>query len=160
RIDRESVDVVERHVTERLASRTLELMRGVDGIVVSDYDKGLLTPALLAEIITSARAAGLRVYIDPKPVHLDSYRGSTAITPNLAEAQAMTLVRGNSHDDAVKMGEKLLSHLHCEAVLLTRGEAGMTLFQRSLPPLQIPSFAREVYDVTGAGDSVISVLAL
>ncbi|MCW8917881.1 MAG: bifunctional D-glycero-beta-D-manno-heptose-7-phosphate kinase/D-glycero-beta-D-manno-heptose 1-phosphate adenylyltransferase HldE [Gammaproteobacteria bacterium] len=125
-------------------------------VVLSDYSKGTLREA--GQLIALARAAGKPVVIDPKGSDFSHYRGATVITPNMHEFEAVV---GHCADDtAVEgKGEVLREKLDLEALLITRSEKGMTLLQRGEAPLHIPTRAREVYDVTGAGDTVVSVLA-
>lgn len=124
-------------------------------VILSDYAKGTLgeAPALIAE----ARAAGLPVLVDPKGTAWSRYRGATVLTPNLAELEA---VAGPCPDAAALQAraDETLAALELQALLVTRGEQGMSLFRAGEPPLHLPAHAREVYDVTGAGDTVISVL--
>ncbi len=127
-----------------------------DLLLLSDYAKGTLRDITL--FIDSARAAGKRVLIDPKGTDFIRYRGATLITPNMSEFEAV--VGGcDSEQQLVQRGAKLLEQLDLEALLVTRGERGMTLLERERPPRHLPTHAREVFDVTGAGDSVIAVLA-
>ncbi len=125
-------------------------------VVLSDYSKGTLREA--ARLIEIARAAGKPVVIDPKGSDFTPYRGATLITPNMHEFEAVV---GHCVDDAevVSKGEVLRAELELDALLITRSEKGMTLLQKGEAPLHIPTRAREVYDVTGAGDTVVSVLA-
>jgi D-beta-D-heptose 7-phosphate kinase/D-beta-D-heptose 1-phosphate adenosyltransferase len=125
-------------------------------VVLSDYSKGTLREA--RQLITLARAAGKPVVVDPKGSDFSPYRGATVITPNMHEFEAVV---GHCVDDAevVTRGEALRASLDLEALLITRSEKGMTLLQKGEAPLHIPTKAREVYDVTGAGDTVVSVLA-
>jgi D-beta-D-heptose 7-phosphate kinase/D-beta-D-heptose 1-phosphate adenosyltransferase len=125
-------------------------------VVLSDYGKGALSS--VSELIRRARAAGKPVLVDPKGVDFGKYRDADLITPNLAEFEAVV---GRCRDEAalVEKGRALLTSLGLGALLITRGEQGMTLLRPDLPPLHLPARAREVYDVTGAGDTVISILA-
>jgi D-beta-D-heptose 7-phosphate kinase/D-beta-D-heptose 1-phosphate adenosyltransferase len=125
-------------------------------VVLSDYSKGTLREA--RQLIELARAAGKPVVIDPKGCDFSPYLGATVITPNMHEFEAVV---GHCADDAevVRKGEALREELQLEALLITRSEKGMTLLQKGEEPLHIPTRAREVYDVTGAGDTVVSVLA-
>ena len=124
--------------------------------VLSDYGKGSLGEA--QELIAAARAAGKPVLVDPKGSDFDKYRNATAITPNLAELEAVV---GQCPDEAaiVAKGEKLRAELGLQTLLVTRGEHGMTLLEAGRPPLHLPTQALEVSDVTGAGDTVIALLA-
>lgn len=125
-------------------------------VVLSDYGKGALRD--VHELIAAARSAGKPVFIDPKGNDFSRYRGATLITPNRSEFEAVV---GTCADDEelVTRGEALRQELEIEALLVTRSEQGMTLLQAGQPPLHMPARAREVFDVTGAGDTVISVLA-
>ena len=125
-------------------------------VVLSDYSKGTLREAV--KLIETARKAGKAVVIDPKGSDFSPYRGATVITPNMSEFEAVV---GHCADDdeVVSKGEALRAELQLEALLITRSEKGMTLLQKDEAPFHIPTKAREVYDVTGAGDTVVSVLA-
>jgi len=127
-----------------------------DVVVLSDYGKGALGAA--QELIRAARTAKVPVLVDPKSRDFGVYRGATIVTPNLAEFEAVV---GGCRDeqDLVGKGNALIAQYEFEALLITRGEHGMTLLRRGSPPQHLPARAREVYDVTGAGDTVISVLA-
>ncbi|NMG37190.1 D-glycero-beta-D-manno-heptose-7-phosphate kinase [Azoarcus sp. TTM-91] len=123
--------------------------------VLSDYGKGTL--AGVAELIATARKAKTPVVVDPKGTDFARYRGATVITPNLSEFEAVV---GHCADDAelVKRGEALRDALALDALLVTRSERGMSLLERGRPPLHLPTRARDVFDVTGAGDTVVAVL--
>ncbi|MDE1888058.1 MAG: D-glycero-beta-D-manno-heptose-7-phosphate kinase, partial [Gammaproteobacteria bacterium] len=125
-------------------------------VILSDYGKGSL--AGVQDLIAAARAAGKPVLVDPKGREFGKYAGASAITPNLAELEAVV---GECADDAaiVSKGEKLRADLGLQALLVTRGERGMTLLEAGRAPLHLPTAALEVSDVTGAGDTVIALLA-
>lgn len=125
-------------------------------VILSDYGKGALNNP--QRLISAARRAGVPVLVDPKGTDFDRYRGATLITPNLSEFEAVV---GHCADDdtLVANARTLISDYDLQAVLVTRSEKGMTLVQRDCEPFHLPARAREVYDVTGAGDTVISVLA-
>jgi len=133
-----------------------ELLGAVDVVVLSDYAKGTLAGA--ASLIRAARAAGKPVLVDPKGQDFGRYRGADLLTPNLSEFEAVV---GHCPDDGglESRARNLVRELHLGALLVTRGERGMSLVPASGPVLHLPAHAREVYDVTGAGDTVISVLA-
>ncbi|WP_258868053.1 bifunctional D-glycero-beta-D-manno-heptose-7-phosphate kinase/D-glycero-beta-D-manno-heptose 1-phosphate adenylyltransferase HldE [Alkalilimnicola ehrlichii] len=132
------------------------LLADVDAVILSDYAKGALQN--IPELIAAARAAGKPVLIDPKQQDFSVYRGATLITPNRHEFErAVGLC--HSQEELVEKGRQLLQSMEWEALLLTRGEEGMTLLQQNAEPLHIPAQAHEVFDVTGAGDTVIAVLA-
>ena len=127
-----------------------------DVVVLSDYGKGTLVA--IEQLIAAARAAGKPVLIDPKVQDFSRYKGATLITPNMAEFE---LVAGHCADEQalIDKSNALLAQHDLEALLVTRGEHGMTLLRRDEPEFHLPTQAREVFDVTGAGDTVISVLA-
>jgi D-beta-D-heptose 7-phosphate kinase/D-beta-D-heptose 1-phosphate adenosyltransferase len=137
---------------EAFAGRLTE----ADVVVLSDYGKGTLTA--VDEMIALCRAAGKRVLVDPKGTDFGKYRNADMITPNLAEFEA---VAGScaGEPELEANGRRLLNRLGLAALLVTRGEQGMSLLRRDENPLHLPARAREVFDVTGAGDTVISVLA-
>jgi len=127
-----------------------------DGVVISDYGKGLLTDEALAALIARGRELGVPVVVDPKNGDYSQYRGATSLTPNQKEAaQACALVIG-SDESLRRAGRTLLERTGAEAVLITRGEHGMALFQQDGAEHHLPTEATTVYDVTGAGDTVIA----
>jgi D-beta-D-heptose 7-phosphate kinase/D-beta-D-heptose 1-phosphate adenosyltransferase len=133
-----------------------EKLGDADAVVLSDYGKGTLRE--IPTLIELARAAGKPVLADPKGIDFDQYRGATLITPNRSEFEA---VAGPCRDEGelVEKGHVMVDRLELDALLITRGEHGMTLLQKDRPARHLPAQAKEVYDVTGAGDTVISVLA-
>ncbi len=128
----------------------------VGAVVLSDYAKGALSD--VQTLITIARDAGVPVLIDPKGTDFERYRGATLLTPNLSEFEAVT---GKCRDvnEIVERGMALMAEYDLSALLVTRSENGMTLLQPGKAPVHLPTLAQEVYDVTGAGDTVIGVLA-
>lgn len=139
-----------------LHNRLLEHLTQSDIVVLSDYRKGALRE--IERYIDSARTADRPVLVDPKGQDFRRYRGATLLTPNLAEFEAV-VGRCRNEAELVGKGEALRRDLALEALLITRGEQGMTLLQQGTEPLQLAARAREVYDVTGAGDTVIASLA-
>ena len=129
---------------------------GADVVLLSDYAKGALQS--IAPFIEAARSADKTVLIDPKGREFSIYRGASLITPNLTEFEAV-VGRCRHEDELVDKGLDLIRELELEALLVTRGEHGMTLLRTGQPVFHLPTRAREVFDVTGAGDTVISVLA-
>ena len=124
--------------------------------MLSDYGKGTLGPA--AELIAAARQAGKPVLVDPCGSDFSAYRGASIITPNLAEFERAA-GRCDSEEELASRASEVMARYELAAILLTRGEHGMTLFRPGEPEQHLPTLAREVYDVTGAGDTVIAVLA-
>lgn len=140
-----------------LISAMQERLPGADVVILSDYGKGVISPA--RPFIDMAREAGKPVLVDPKQRDFAHYRGATLITPNLMEFEAAVGAPCRGEDELVERGLQLITEHDLGGLLITRGEAGMTLLQAAQPPLHLPTQALEVFDVTGAGDTVISVLA-
>jgi rfaE bifunctional protein kinase chain/domain len=131
------------------------------GVILSDYGKGMVSARLLKSVLGWAHRQGKLVTVDPKIEHFLSYRGVDCITPNLKEATEGIRAFPPKNDAEVdELGRRILRRLRCHSVLITRSERGMSLYREGKPPLHIPSQAREVFDVTGAGDTVIATLSL
>lgn len=161
RFDRETKDSICKETHERIFAHVRRsIAEGLDGIVISDYCKGVVTADLVAAIVRIARKHGIIVSVDPKVSHFNMYRGVTILTPNTREASIGSKIEIEDEAALLKAGALLLRQLNCAAVLITRGEQGMSLFERSGRIIHIPTMAREVYDVTGAGDTVIGALTL
>jgi len=139
-----------------LEERALALLPETQVLVLSDYNKGALRHT--QPLIQAARARGLPVIVDPKGNDFSKYRGATLITPNLSEFEAI-VGKCHSEEELSSRGLRLLAELELEALLITRGEHGMTLLRSGQPELHMPTRAQEVFDVTGAGDTVVAVLA-
>ncbi len=132
-----------------------------DAVIISDYDKGVVSPYVLERVIACAKENGKPVIVDPKVRNTWNYKGATAITPNLKEAGIAFGKEITDEDSLISAGKTILEKLELSAVLITRGEHGMTLFQRANDSItHIPAVAKEVFDVTGAGDTVIAVFTL
>lgn len=158
-------DVEEREGLPDEVSR--ELCRGLedslensDICVLSDYGKGLLSHAVCRTIIELARERGIPVLADPKGLRFEKYQGCTLITPNQKEAARFTGIVTETEEDVMTAGSRLLASLPGSAVLVTRGSDGMTLFREGQGPVTIPTVARNVYDVVGAGDTVMAALSV
>ena len=134
----------------------LGLLDGIGALILSDYAKGALRDP--QPLIRAARARGISVLVDPKGAEFARYRGATLLTPNLSEFEAV-VGRCETEAEIVARGNELMQKLELDALLVTRGEHGMTLLRLNQQELHLPARAREVFDVTGAGDTVISVLA-
>jgi rfaE bifunctional protein kinase chain/domain len=128
--------------------------------VVSDYGKGVIHPGTLFHSLGLARARKVPVCVDPKESHIDHYRGVSILTPNQHEAGWVQGRRVVDEASLLEVGWGLQKRLDAEAVLVTRGAQGMSLFERGGRLTHLPTVAREVYDVTGAGDTVVGVVAL
>ncbi len=159
RADRESKQPVSAEVNGDLAGLFTQFLPNAAAVIVSDYDKGVINRELMTAILPKARQHGIPVFLDPKVHHADYYRPITLITPNHREAELLTGLAIDNERALEEAGQRLLEKFDCEYVLITRGEEGMSLFDRS-GSHHLPTFAREVFDVTGAGDTVIAALAL
>ena len=159
RIDQETRSDISADSEERILDYVKKVVPDLDVIYISDYLKGLLTDRLLAELIAIGRAAKVPVLVDPKGDDYRKYFGATLLTPNRKEAQQATGIVINDEASLVKAGRQLLDELDLEAVVLTRSEEGMTVFSDA-GEISLPTVAREVYDVSGAGDTVLSLFGL
>jgi D-beta-D-heptose 7-phosphate kinase/D-beta-D-heptose 1-phosphate adenosyltransferase len=161
RFDRESKERIERDANHRIFDYVSRHIReGLDAIVLSDYCKGVVTSDLVRDIVRLAKKHKVIVSVDPKISHFGMYSGVTILTPNINEASIGSKIEIDSEQSLLKAGTLLLKRLKCDAVLITRGEQGMSLFEHGGRVTHIPTVAREVFDVTGAGDTVISTLTL
>jgi D-glycero-beta-D-manno-heptose-7-phosphate kinase len=160
RADRERSDDITAALEDALIGRLRGALPSSSALVVSDYQKGVVTPRLMRTAVALARRRGIPVLVDPKVRHFPLYRGVSLLTPNQLEAEQATGIRIRGEDDLLAAGARILRKLRCEAALVTRGEQGMSLFEAGSRPLHIPTSAREVFDVTGAGDTVIATAAL
>jgi len=158
RIDQETDANVDEAWESRLREKLRSLVSTADAIILSDYAKGLLTDRLVADVIEMAAASEKSVLVDPKGKDYAKYRGATIITPNRREAAEACNFQENLNNMVELAGAKLINDLEIDAVLITQGEAGMTLFRRDYESKHFPAAARKVYDVTGAGDTVIATL--
>lgn len=159
RIDYESDHDVSAEVEQALIAQLAARARSGHVILVSDYQKGAITRRAMAQLVSFGHANGLPVLVDPKVPHIDYYSGATIVTPNHVEAESATNIRIVTDDDARRAAAVLRQRLNVESVVITRGEHGMWISQAGVDG-HLPAAAREVSDVTGAGDTVIAVLAL
>ena len=160
RADREQAGDITADLEDGLAGRLRGVLPSCGALIVSDYQKGVVTPRLMRTVVSLARRRGIPVLVDPKVRHFHLYRGVSLVTPNQLEAEQATGIRIRGEDDLLAAGARILRKLRCGAALVTRGEQGMSLFEGGGRPLHIPTAAREVFDVTGAGDTVIATVAL
>ncbi|MGE0456059.1 MAG: D-glycero-beta-D-manno-heptose-7-phosphate kinase [Vicinamibacteria bacterium] len=160
RTDREAPDDMTGPLEADLVARAVAALPGAAAVVVSDYQKGVVTGSLMRALLPRARRRGIPVLVDPKLRHFTLYRGVTLVTPNQLEAEQATGVRIRDDADVAEAGRRILAALRCEAALVTRGEHGMSLLRPGRRAVHVPTAAQEVFDVTGAGDSVIGTLAL
>lgn len=158
RADRELRTPVNGQIRDQLVLALKDALRDADAFVVSDYDKGVVTPAILEEMLGLAYAR-MPVLIDPKIRNFPYYRPASLITPNHHEALSMTNLEADTDEGLHLAARKIRERLSCDAVLITRGDRGIMLLEGDSDPVFVGTSAREVYDVTGAGDTVIATLA-
>ncbi len=160
RFDRE----VRREVRQEDLRRLLHFMRGlrnqVDAVVVSDYGKGVVSAPLMEGLRELLAGSGVILGVDPKTGNFEFYHGIDVITPNHHEAGAFCKRVISDEESLIGAGKFMLSELNCRSVLITQGKDGMTLFEQNGEVIHIPTVARKVFDVTGAGDTVISTFSL
>ena len=148
---------------EETAVELVEWARGcladAHAALLSDYGKGTVTPRVAAAFVAAAREAGVPLVVDPKGLDFAKYAGATVVTPNAREAREASRIRDQDDVALDEVAAGLRGVLDGAALLVTRGAAGMSLYREGQPPEEIPALAREVYDVTGAGDTVAATLA-
>ncbi len=132
---------------------------GYDAVIISDYKKGVVSTRLVREIIKYAKPENIFVAVDPKVGHFHCYKNVSLITPNLNEASQASGIEIVDERTLLNAGNLLMKKLSCDSVLITRGEHGMSLFRKD-SIVHIPTVAKNVYDVTGAGDTVIAAFTL
>jgi D-beta-D-heptose 7-phosphate kinase/D-beta-D-heptose 1-phosphate adenosyltransferase len=160
RIDREQRGRLGDELQQALVDRIAARIGDVDGVVCSDYGKGVLTREVLAAARRHAQQHGKMVLADPKGSDYTRYLGFDVVTPNRRELEAAAGTAAGNDAEIVHAGTKVLNEIRGTALLVTRGKDGMTLLRTERPAVHIPATAREVYDVTGAGDTVIAVFAM
>ena len=159
RADWESVTDLSGDVEVRALDALADIVDRARAVVLSDYAKGMLTPRIIERALELGSERGIPILVDPKLRQYRLYRGVTLVTPNLSEAARFAGMAVSTDGDITQTARSILEELGCNAVLITRGEQGMTLFETGQSPHHIPTFAREVFDVSGAGDTVIAAAA-
>jgi len=160
RIDRETRQEISEGQAERLAQFVRNRIDDFDVLLLSDYGKGLLTETLLRRVIDEARKRARPVIVDPKGLNFKKYAGATLITPNKKEASLATGIEMVDHESLMAAGNALLGEIPAQRVLITCGKDGMVLFEDGKVPHRIAADVRQVFDVSGAGDTVLAVLGL
>jgi len=160
RADREDRSPVSNSIEVRIIAAFNQAISNADAVIVSDYDKGLLTPRVLRTVVESAQSRARMVCLDPKIRNFAHYREVDVITPNQIEAERASGVEITDETSLVEAARRIRELIACKNVLITRGERGMSMLDAEGEMTHIPTVAREVYDVTGAGDTVIATLAL
>ena len=160
RYDMEGRQELKGTLQKRLLRYVESRIRELSCIVVSDYAKGVVSAALMTELTRLAALRKIPIIVDPKVEHFSYYKGVTVITPNHLEATQAAGLHGDDDQTINQAGAVIRQRLGCQSVLITRGEKGMSLYEGEGTSWHLPTQARQVYDVTGAGDTVIGTLAL
>lgn len=160
RVDREGDGEIRPEVLEQILQFLASAVREADGVILSDYDKGMVSARLIEEVKSLVRGTGSFVVVDPKERYYELYRDVECMTPNRKEASRASGMAIRTREEAEQAGREILARYGSRSVLLTLGEDGMCLLERDADPTHIHTVAQEVYDVTGAGDTVVGVFAL
>ena len=160
RIDHESRTPLPETVESSLLDASAAALEGAAACIISDYGKGVVSPRLVAALVAEAARRRIPILVDPKGHDYRKYVGVTLVTPNLKEAEQAAGHPIESDADMILAAARIMEIARCPGLLITQGAAGMTLFREGQPPLHSASLAHEVFDVTGAGDTVVAALAL
>jgi len=160
RVDEESTGPISEAISSDVLKAVRNDLGNAGAIVISDYAKGFLTPPLLDAVIGEARRAGKRVFADPKGADAARYRGVFLLKPNRLELGLLTGLPTDTHSEVLAAGTRLAASMPGTYILVTEGSEGMTLFSDSQPPEHLAPAPRQVFDVTGAGDTVLAVTAM
>lgn len=163
RFDKEEKRRLEGKSLSVLKKYIVEAVKRHDAVIISDYKKGVITGSLVETIVSSAKKDSIFVAVDPKVGHFSLYKNVSLITPNIFEASSGAGIEIRDEKSLIKAGKILIERLSCKSVLITRSEEGMSLFERNKRGYEIthiPTVAKKVYDVTGAGDTVIATITL
>jgi len=160
RFDREDKGDITTDTEKSILEYVKDRDDSISGIIISDYSKGVVTKRLVKGLVKLAAEKRIPIAVDPKVGHMDYYKGVTVVTPNNLEASQASGFDIVDDASLAAAGKKLMDRLKGSALLVTRGENGMSLFEKDRKPVHIPTVAKEVYDVTGAGDTVIAVFTL
>lgn len=160
RIDDEETAPIDAALSDRVVEQAERLVPDVDAVLLSDYAKGFATAPVVKGIIGAALRHAKPVVVDPKSADIERYRGATVLKPNRAELALLTGLPARQHEETLRAARRLMRLVEPAAVVVTEGKDGMTLLPRDGPEEHFPSFARAVYDVTGAGDTTLATLAV
>ncbi|MEE8556373.1 MAG: D-glycero-beta-D-manno-heptose-7-phosphate kinase [Myxococcota bacterium] len=160
RFDRELEEPLSPSTAARLLGALLERVDQVDGVILQDYGKGVLSPEVLEGVMRQCSKARVPVFVDPKAEHWELYRGAELLKPNLREAEVVAGIRVRDESDVRRLGERVVERTGARTVAITRGEDGISLFYDGGGSDHVPTEVRAVADATGAGDTAIATLAL
>ena len=156
RYDRENIHELDLDTERKVLNKFESIKNEISAVIISDYGKGVITLSLLEKVIELCVQNNIFVAVDPKETHFHNYKKVSLITPNHHEAGFAYGKRIRTEQDLLEVGNGLLEKLQAKSILITRGADGMSLFRDGVEPTHIPTFARKVFDVTGAGDTVIA----
>jgi rfaE bifunctional protein kinase chain/domain len=160
RIDKESKDYLKDDTQNKLLNYFSEHIESFDGLILQDYNKGVLSPFLIEKIISLANKNNLLITVDPKFNNFFNYKNVTVFKPNRKEAEDILGMKIKNDNDLIQAGKNILENLNAKFVLLTLGEGGIAVFEKNKNVERMPTKARKVADVSGAGDTVISTLTM
>lgn len=160
RIDKEHVDPLNAAIVAKMVRHIEQIIKDVDAVIIEDYGKGVITAALLSKVVPIAKKHNKIISVDPKEEHFKYYKGISVITPNNHEASRAVGFQIKDEATLIRAGQELLKKISCKIALITLGEHGMAVFQKAKPMKHIPTVAQEVFDVSGAGDTVIASYTL
>ncbi|MCW8806265.1 MAG: D-glycero-beta-D-manno-heptose-7-phosphate kinase [Ignavibacteriaceae bacterium] len=160
RIDKESKAYISSKIEEKISIFLASTIDNLDGIILQDYNKGVLTPSLISKIISIANKKNILITVDPKFDNFFEYKNVTVFKPNRKETETVLGTRIKDDEDISSAGRNLLHKLNSKYVLLTLGEGGIAVFEKDDKERRMPTKARKVADVSGAGDTVISTLTI
>ncbi|GIK20775.1 MAG: D-glycero-beta-D-manno-heptose-7-phosphate kinase [Ignavibacteriota bacterium] len=160
RIDKENKEVLNKTIQNKIFDYMKNLIKSLDGIILQDYNKGVLSASMITQLIKLANKNNVIITVDPKFNNFFEYKNVTVIKPNRKEAEDILGMKIKTDIDISVAGNTLLKKLNAKNVLLTLGEGGIAVFERDKPEMRMPTKARKVADVSGAGDTVISTLTI
>ncbi|MZH45424.1 MAG: D-glycero-beta-D-manno-heptose-7-phosphate kinase [Nitrospinae bacterium] len=160
RVDKEDNRPITEETEKKLIQYINQVIPTMDGVICSDYHKGILTEKVIKAVMRKAQKSEKAVIVDPKNSDFSLYKGATVITPNLREVASSVPIKIKDQEDLGRAAEYLLNLTKAQAILITQGKDGMSLYKSKEKLISIPTVAKEVFDVTGAGDTVISVFSM
>ncbi|MBI9031053.1 D-glycero-beta-D-manno-heptose-7-phosphate kinase [bacterium] len=160
RVDREVTTPISKHIEDEIISNFSKIVQDIDALIIEDYNKGLLTERVITSVIDIAKANNIIISVDPKVENFFNYKGVTVFKPNLAELSKNMNKKITNEKDLQSIAWQLFKQIKAQYLVVTLGEKGMLIFEHDRNIFSLPTYAREVFDVSGAGDTVISTLTL